>query len=350
MNNLQNTILVSVCVQTYQHFNYIRKCLDGILMQKVNFLFEVLVRDDASTDGTRDIIKEYSKKYPDLIKPLLYKENQFRKGVRPFADNVKRAKGKYIALCEGDDYWTDPYKLQKQVDFLEANPEYGMVHTRGVLHYQSKGRKKLTHHPTYYKRNDCFNNRDVFLSILLGKYSILTCSVCFRTNLLEQIDLSYLNKGFKMGDTPLWLEISYRSKIKYFPEPMVVHNILEESVSKSKDMKKLLNFSKSGFALENYMANKFNLGQEIKQKIAKRRYRIFLDIAFRGRLKEDGIKAYYKLKKFSNDKKIGLIPYIQFYSLKCPFIYAIGNILIKIINKYNSLLSYYRREIINNES
>jgi len=91
-------------------------------MQKTNFSFEILLRDDASSDGTAEICKNYASKYPDLINILAYDENQFSKGVKPFADNVKRARGKYIALCEGDDYWTDPYKLQKQVDFLEENP------------------------------------------------------------------------------------------------------------------------------------------------------------------------------------------------------------------------------------
>lgn len=122
-----NEILVSISCITYNHAPYIRECLDGFMMQKTNFAFEVLIHDDASTDGTADIIREYEAKYPSIIKPIYEEENQWVKGRRGSAVfNFPRAKGKYIAMCEGDDYWTDPLKLQKQVDFLEANPEYVM--------------------------------------------------------------------------------------------------------------------------------------------------------------------------------------------------------------------------------
>lgn len=125
--NNSNPVLVSISCITYNHAPYIRECLDGFIMQKTNFPFEVLIHDDASTDGTTEIIKEYTKKYPDIIKPLYEEENQWVKGRRGSAVfNFPRAKGKYIALCEGDDYWTDPLKLQKQVDFLEANPDFVM--------------------------------------------------------------------------------------------------------------------------------------------------------------------------------------------------------------------------------
>lgn len=120
-------IVVSISCLTFNHAPYIRQCLDGFLMQKTNFKFEVLIHDDASTDGTEEIIREYEAKYPDIIKPLYEKENQWNKGRRGSKTfNYPRAKGKYIALCEGDDYWTDPLKLQKQVDFLENNEEYSM--------------------------------------------------------------------------------------------------------------------------------------------------------------------------------------------------------------------------------
>lgn len=116
--------LVSVSVITYNHEKYIRQCLDGILMQNVNFPYEVLVHDDASPDGTADIIREYETKYPGIIKPIYQTENQYSQGKSVSRFNWDRARGKYLAYCEGDDYWTDPGKLQKQVDFLEAHSEY----------------------------------------------------------------------------------------------------------------------------------------------------------------------------------------------------------------------------------
>ncbi|SFL58806.1 Glycosyl transferase family 2 [Porphyromonadaceae bacterium KH3CP3RA] len=115
---------VSISCITYNHAPYIRQCLEGFLMQKTNFSFEILIHDDASTDGTQIIIKEYEKKYPNIIKPIYQTENQYSRGVKinPVF-NFPRANGKYIAFCEGDDYWTHQYKLQKQVDFLENNPK-----------------------------------------------------------------------------------------------------------------------------------------------------------------------------------------------------------------------------------
>lgn len=117
--------LVSITCTAYNHEKFIRDTIEGFLMQKTTFPFEILIHDDASTDNTAEIIKEYELKYPDLIKPIYQLENQYSKGVSiSLTYNFPRAKGKYIALCEGDDYWTDPYKLQKQVDFLESNLDY----------------------------------------------------------------------------------------------------------------------------------------------------------------------------------------------------------------------------------
>jgi len=110
-------------------------------MQDCDFAFEVLIHDDASTDGTQDIIKEYQEKYPDIIKPIFQQENQYSKGTRGMniLYNFPRAVGKYIALCEGDDYWTDPLKLQKQVDYLERHPEYVLsCHNYTILDFDEK--------------------------------------------------------------------------------------------------------------------------------------------------------------------------------------------------------------------
>jgi glycosyltransferase involved in cell wall biosynthesis len=130
MNKTVNP-LVSICCLCYNHESYIRECLDGFMMQKTNFVFEVLIHDDASTDKSADIIREYEAKYLEIIKPIYQSENQFSKGVGvTMVYQFPRAQGKYIALCEGDDYWTDPYKLQKQVDFLEANEGYSLCFHR----------------------------------------------------------------------------------------------------------------------------------------------------------------------------------------------------------------------------
>lgn len=127
---MKNNPLVSVLCLVYNHEPYLRQCLDGFVMQKTDFGFEAIVHDDASTDNSAAILREYAEKYPDIIKPIYEVENQYRKGtLRAIMDNAVSDSSKYIALCEGDDYWTDPHKLQKQVDFLESHPDYGMCFT-----------------------------------------------------------------------------------------------------------------------------------------------------------------------------------------------------------------------------
>jgi len=125
--------LVSINCITYNHAPYIRQCLDGFLMQKRDFAIEVLIHDDASTDGTVDIIKHYEKKYPDIIKPIYQIENQFSKGVaisRTY--NFPRIKGHYIAICQGDDYWTDDCFLKDGIAFLEKSEEYNCYATNTI--------------------------------------------------------------------------------------------------------------------------------------------------------------------------------------------------------------------------
>ncbi len=119
-------VLVSICCVTYNHESYISSALDGFLMQETTFPFEILIRDDCSTDNTAEIIQKYVKKYPAIIKPIFEKENQFSKGIRPMPILYKKAVGRYVALCEGDDYWTDPLKLQKQINLLTKYPESSM--------------------------------------------------------------------------------------------------------------------------------------------------------------------------------------------------------------------------------
>lgn len=151
--------LLSISCITYNHALYIRNALDGFLMQKTSFAFEILIHDDASTDGTTEIIKEYEKEYPKIIKPIFEIENQWIKGRRGSeVFNYPRAQGKYIALCEGDDYWTDPYKLQKQVDFLEQNPQFCFCCHRYKVYNSLKMNFDEKLHPLKYYSNEYFDN------------------------------------------------------------------------------------------------------------------------------------------------------------------------------------------------
>ena len=138
----QNELLVSVCCITYNHAPYIRQCLDGFLMQKTNFKYEIIIHDDCSTDGTTDVVREYADKYPNIIVPIIQDVNQYQNGNTSILASFlyPKVRGKYIAICEGDDYWIDPLKLQKQVDLLEKNLDVGLCFTDFNRLFQNKNK------------------------------------------------------------------------------------------------------------------------------------------------------------------------------------------------------------------
>jgi len=204
--NETGTPLLSICCLAYNHEPFIRQCLDGFLMQKTDFPFEVLIHDDASTDKTADIIREYEAKYPNIIKPIYQTENQYSKGVKISTKyQYSRAKGKYIALCEGDDYWTDQQKLQKQVDFLEQNEEYSLCcHRYRIIDEATKEwRMDLDFREDYNNLfpNNCqgleFDNKNRY-------WLCKTLTVVFRK---EALNLNKINKYTLSRDVHLFYHI-----------------------------------------------------------------------------------------------------------------------------------------------
>ena len=235
-----NTPLVSIKCMTFNHEKYISQALDGFLMQKTNFPFEVLVHDDASTDKTADIIREYEAKFPKIVKGIYEIENQWSKGNG--AHHVKmdaEIKGKYIAFCEGDDYWIDENKLQMQVDFLENNSEYGMCYGIAKKYIQNKGK---------FQKSLFGEKIKDFEDLLKNGNRIPTLTVCIRRDLIRQYKekINPYEKKWLMGDFPLWLFISHESKIFFFNKTIAVYRILEESASHSKCPDKKIAFGKSG--------------------------------------------------------------------------------------------------------
>ncbi len=205
----KNTPLVSISCLTYNHVKYIRETLESFMMQKTNFPFEVLVHDDASTDGTTEIVKEFEAKYPDIIKPIYQTDNQYSKGVSmSITYNFPRAKGKYIAMCEGDDYWTDPLKLQKQVDFLETNDDYVIAyHNAKIINDKNEiiVKSKLSENL----------KKDFTQDELIKGVMLLTLTICFR-NVISDFPEEFFK--VKNGDKFLTSLLGNYGKGKYLGE------------------------------------------------------------------------------------------------------------------------------------
>jgi glycosyltransferase involved in cell wall biosynthesis len=217
---MNNAPLVSISCLTYNHGQFIRKCLDGFLMQKTNFQYEVLVHDDASTDNTRAIIEEYAQKHPDIIFPLFQEENQYQKGVRGMMAkfNFPRARGKYIALCEGDDYWTDPLKLQKQVDFLEHNSDYVLCFHKSMVLQD----EELLPDPLEERYNRIKKYPVTKMDLLEQSNFMHTNSVVFRNSWKENpIELNYS----PAGDYLMHILVAEHGKIHRIDEVMGVYRM-----------------------------------------------------------------------------------------------------------------------------
>lgn len=164
---MKNRPVVSVCCITYNHAKYIREALDGIIMQKTSFSYEIIIHDDASADGTKEILIEYQNKYPKIIRLILQHENVFSKGHRPFADYVfPAAKGQFLAICEGDDYWIDELKLQKQYDIMLRNPEAVMV-----FHNYYKKDKDGRLLKVVYPQKDMYELEDILRGMIISLHS-----------------------------------------------------------------------------------------------------------------------------------------------------------------------------------
>lgn len=215
-----NDILVSVCCITYNQVFYIRQCLDGFLMQKTNFKFEVIIHDDCSTDGTTDVIREYVEKYPDLIKPIFQERNQYQNGCKRILATFvyPKAQGKYIALCEGDDYWIDPLKLQKQVDFMENNQNCSLVYNRTKRYSERK--KIFLSDNDNYEQSQYVRAKDI---IEEGGLFVSTCSMLYLKSVIENYPQFCIK--CHVGDYPLAIMCAMKGDVYYLNEAMSVYRV-----------------------------------------------------------------------------------------------------------------------------
>jgi len=248
---LQNSKLpiVSVFVMTYNHAQFIKQTLEGILMQKTNFDFDIVVGDDCSTDTTRNILQEYSETYPGKFKLLLHEHN-----IGAIANQIsvfKACKGKYIALCEGDDYWVDPDKLQNQVDFLESNEDFGLVHTDyNILIENEKGIQEIK---SYHSTSNKLISLGKVQKALIRYNFIATVTVVTRKCFIDEYLVEFPIKkifSYKQGDYPLWLFIAGKTKISYINTATSSYRVRESSLSHSNQKMKNIAFMLSEYKIK----------------------------------------------------------------------------------------------------
>lgn len=179
--------LVSIRTSTYNHGPYIKQCIEGILMQKTNFAFEYIIGEDFSTDETREIVFDYAKRYPNIIRVITADYNVGSKANGRRCINACR--GKYMAICEGDDYWIDPLKLQKQVDFLENNPDYYIIGMRSLIYYQDVGKVRFydysLHLSTSFKSRAFVYNILMHTSTFLFRREYISSNASLQANILQ---------------------------------------------------------------------------------------------------------------------------------------------------------------------
>ena len=298
-----NKPLLSISMVTYNHENHIAAAIEGVLIQNTDFRIKLFITDDNSPDGSAKICQEYADKHPNLIDFECFSENKgmidnwqynLNKCIRSGAD--------YIAICEGDDYWTDPLKLHKQVSFLEENKGFGMVCTDYHKYYQESGK---------YKYNcfkiDKYKNEVKFEDYVFDRSTIGTKTVVLRTSLLVDYTKEILNKiniQFNVLDTPMWLYISIKSKIKVLKDVTAVYRILNNSACHFDDSHKHYSFVMEGYKVPDFFLTHFNYPEELILKNENRKIKTTMHYSFKIKNVELFNEMYEKLKK--RDLKIYL--------------------------------------------
>lgn len=209
-------IVVSVLCGTYNHEDYIERTIVGFLNQETNFAFEIIIHDDASTDKSQAIIKQYQTLYPKIIKPILQEHNQYSQGLMPFPIMSKKATGKYIAICEGDDYWNDKLKLRKQVNAFIENPDISLCFHPATKFNVSTEQKSIV--SQHYSQDSSITIKDVILG---GGHFMPTASLMFVNESIETLCNSY--KEAPIGDYFIQMFMANLRGAYYINTPMSIY-------------------------------------------------------------------------------------------------------------------------------
>lgn len=263
---------VSVVTITYGHENYIKKALDGVLMQDYPGEIEYIIANDNSPDNTDRVIKEYflQKAVPSNF-TIEYTNHESNKGMMPnFMWSIKQISGQYVAFCEGDDYWIDTLKLRKQVKFLEQNREFGLIATDFNMFHQSTGKVEHSLFKNQPKRFPIYNN---FEDFLLAAGYMAPCTWVLRKEYLPEFKKIYVD-----GTFPWLLDVYLKSKVYLLPDTTTVYRYLEESASHTKSIKKRYELASGILDIQLDYVRDNNLSQSFRSEILKKHYKLLLPI------------------------------------------------------------------------
>ncbi len=300
-------MMVSICCLTYNQEEYIKDALEGFLMQKTTFPFEILIHDDASTDGTAEIIRQYEARYPELIKPIYQTENQHSKRVAiSHVFQYPRAKGKYIAMCEGDDYWTDPMKLQKQVDYMESHEDCGLCFTNGQCLENGLPPRRVVPWIQWNRKAYKPGDADYDMGEMVLLDYVPTASLMFRRE--DILNLPEFSPNAFRGDTCIRLYMTslgyahcidadtcvYRFRVsgslttQWHADVEKSLAFMDKLICLLDDMDKMTDFRYTAQIAE------LKLRTEFKKMMAKRDFRAARQKTFHALHRADGLKAYAK--------------------------------------------------------
>lgn len=270
--------MVSIVMITYGHEKYIEEAINGVFIQQTDFPVELIIANDCSPDSTDEVVENLLSQAPENVN-IKYTRHESNLGMMPnFIWALQQAKGKYIALCEGDDYWTDPLKLQKQVDFLEENEDFGLICTN----YQTTNDGTI-------KTKD---NTELLPFDILYHNPIGTLTVVFRNELLA-IKPSKIFKS-AMGDYPMWLEAARNTRIMKLGDYTSFYRILQNSASGRNDLNKTIAFLKDALTITVHYLPFFDLTEQQKNVILRERYTYYID-ALAKKSKYLALKNYFSL-------------------------------------------------------
>ena len=298
-----NDIRVSVCMVTYNQKRFIAQAIESVLMQKADFKFQLIVGDDASTDGTTEIIQQYAKKYPDIVKPIFHKKN-----VGPFANSMsvyRAAKTEYVAILDGDDYWTDENKLQKQVDFLDKNTKCSLCYHKAKIIFENQAQKDVIWPSEEYR----FGKTILTLEDLAIRNPMYTNTIVYRWRFVDENIDELIPEELCPGDYFLALLHAEKGNIGFIDETMSVYRRHDGGMSADLSTKEALTWLKYGFFELKFH---YYVDQHFKYKLAK----YFRDEKIKKCVKV--LKAYQEYDQFDKLKVFQEV-FPEYYELAKEF-------------------------------